>query len=391
MKTKEKITFYADQGRALPAAGAESFFVPLRVKVLGALAALSLIVVLLTAFFASSLLDDQRPQFAHDLLIAASSLVLFIALASWFVTRLVTVPVERLYSATRLVAHGKFDVHVNDSARDEIGKLSKAFNRMADELRDRDAQLVEAQAALIHSAKMAAFGELGAGIAHEVRNPLTGILGYAQLAQRKLASDDAASRYLQTIEKETRRCISIVASLLRFARQEKLAKENIDINAIITDAIDIIDHQIIMSGTRIETDFAAELPAVFGNGNQLQQVVMNLAINAAQAIDGAHGCIWLRTQLDGDYVRVLIQDDGPGIPNELRAQIFEPFFTTKPAGTGTGLGLSVTYGIVEDHGGDIDVESVTGVGTSFIVRLPLVAVEKAEVKFSLTNPAGAAA
>ena len=225
--------------------------------------------------------------------------------------------------------------------------------------------------------KRQAFGQLGAGIAHEVKNPLAGILGYAQLTLRKLDEDSPFRKNLDVIEKETRRCTEIIGNLLKFARQEATETKITDMNEVVDAALTIVDHQLSINNVKITRELDLKLPEIHASANQLQQVIMNFAINAQQAMGEDGGNLIVRTHTNNDgAVVVEVEDDGPGIPKDIRANIFDPFFTTKPAGQGTGLGLSVTYGIVRDHGGDIRIEDPPGGGTRFVVTLPVKA-EKA--------------
>lgn len=312
---------------------------------------------------------------ARDLLssLTVAALLLFAvaATASLIFARRLSKPLERLTEAAEQVGKGEFEVAVSSNSRDEIGALSRSFNQMTNELRVREEKLIGANAALVQSEKLAAFGQLGAGIAHEVKNPLAGILGYTQLALRKLDEDNPIRKNLKVIESETRRCTEIISNLLQFARQESSSNEPTDINAVVDAALQIVDHQLGVNNVAISKELASNLPMLDANANQLQQVIMNFAINAQQAMGSEGGKLLVRTYLtSGDSVCIEIEDNGPGIPLDIRGKIFEPFFTTKPAGQGTGLGLSVTYGIVKDHGGDIRIEDVQGGGTRFLVNLP---------------------
>lgn len=283
----------------------------------------------------------------------------------------ITRHVARLTQATLTVAKGAFDVQVRVKSRDEIGQLADSFNQMASELKRHEAELRQAHAALVQSEKMAAFGQLGAGIAHEVKNPLAGILGYAQLAMRKLEKENPLYRNLEIIERETKRCKTIIDNLMKFTRQEKMVFETINLNQVVEDAIAIVDHQLAMNKVKIEKELSPGLPQGRGNGNQLQQVLMNLMINAQQAMEQG-GMVKVTTrQLDEHTVEIRVSDTGPGIPPKIQEKIFEPFFTTKPVGKGTGLGLSVSYGIIKNHHGQIRVESEVGKGATFIITLPL--------------------
>lgn len=307
----------------------------------------------------------------RNLVIVSMGLLLFSAVLGVFTSRQITRHLERLSRSAREVGQGRFDIKVQVNTRDEIGELAASFNDMASELNTREKALKEAQAQLIQSEKLAAFGQLGAGIAHEVKNPLAGILGYAQLSLRKTEPDTVLHNNLKIIEKETKRCRTIIDNLLKFARQEKVERKPLELNQVVEDTAALVDHQLGMHRIRLERELAPDLPAIHGNANQLQQILLNLVLNSEQAMEGTPGTIRITTGRTGDdRVEVRISDTGPGIPKEIQARLFEPFFTTKPAGKGTGLGLSVTYGIVKDHKGEILVESEPGQGATFILRFP---------------------
>ncbi len=308
-------------------------------------------------------------ELINTLLMVSLGVLFISALASLFWSRRMTRPIQKLSDATRAVAAGDFNIHVEVGSHDELRFLSDSFNRMASELKKREGALKAAQEALIQSEKMAAFGQLGAGIAHEVKNPLAGIMGYAQLAQRKIDPESPVARHLAIIEKETKRCKVIIENLLRFARQEKTAFMPTDLNRVILDAVTIVDHQLGINHITIEKAFAEPLPKINGNDNQLQQVLINLMINAQQAMPEG-GTLRLATRAIPPYVEIRVSDTGTGIPEENLKKIFEPFFTTKPVGTGTGLGLSVSYGLIKDHGGQILVASEVGKGTTFTLLIP---------------------
>ena len=271
----------------------------------------------------------------------------------------------------RKIAKGNFDVNVEINSRDEIGQLSTSFNDMADELKERERSLKSAQLALVQSEKMAAVGTLSAGLAHEVKNPLSAVLGYAQLSKRKLSQPDVIKEHLDTIESETRRCNEIIGNLMQFSRQEKGEFEDININSVVEKSVDIVDHQLGLKNVHISKSLGEDIPQIIGNANQLQQVLMNLAINAQQAMEPGGGKVDVETSCDSEYVYIAVSDNGPGIPEDVADKIFEPFYTTKKAGEGTGLGLSVTYGIIHDHKGDIRVEKSDSGGARFVIQLPL--------------------
>lgn len=306
-------------------------------------------------------------------LIAAAVILIVAAIAvSYFWSRKITGPLERLLSATRDIAKGSFDVSVEHDVDDEIGDLATSFNTMAVELKQREESLLVAQRQLVQSEKMAAFGQLSAGIAHEVKNPLAGILGFVQLSQRKVEKDSPLFKNLQVIEKETKRCKEIIDNLMKFSRQEKVEFDRIGIGMVIEDAATIVRHQLGIHNVKLEVEVSPDLPAVKGNANQLQQVMVNFFINAQQALGGEPGLVrTTATRRDERSIEVRVSDNGPGIPKDIQAKLFEPFFTTKKSGEGTGLGLAVSYGIIRDHGGEIRVESEPGEGACFIITLPV--------------------
>jgi len=312
-------------------------------------------------------------ELLENLMVVSFVLLIISALLGILWSKRFTKPIERLSAAAKVVGKGDFDINVESSnSRDEIGELADSFNKMAYELDTRAKALHEAQSALIQSEKLAAFGQLGAGIAHEVKNPLAGILGFAQLSLRKVEKDNPLHKNLLTIEKETKRCKAIIDNLLKFARQEKVAFDLTNINDVVEESIAIMDHQLGIHKVKVEKELAVDLPQIMSNGNQIQQILMNFMLNSEQAMNGEPGLITFTTHLlNESTLELRIQDNGPGIPEDIQAKIFDPFFTTKPAGKGTGLGLSVSYGIIKDHKGDIRVESAPGEGTTFVITFPI--------------------
>ena len=311
-------------------------------------------------------------ELLSNLIKVSLALLIGSTVLSLFFARYLTRPLERLSKATNAVGKGNFDVQLPASSRDEIGDLADSFNLMAVELNSRETALKEAQAALIQSEKMAAFGQLGAGIAHEVKNPLAGILGLAQLSLRKTEKNSLLCKNLTMIETETKRCKTVIENLLKFARQEKITFDRIEINPVVEEATAIVAHQLGIHQIKIEKQLDANLPPIVGNANQITQVLLNLMINAQQAMEGKAGVVKVTTQRhNAAYVELRVRDTGSGISKDLQAKIFEPFFTTKPAGKGTGLGLSVSYGIIKEHRGDIKVASSKGQGTIFAITLPV--------------------
>jgi len=312
-------------------------------------------------------------ELLNSLMIVALALLSFFTIVGLFWSKRLTRPIEILSTAAKYIGAGKFNIKVKHASKDEMGDLAKSFNVMAAELKNRADALEEAQNALVHSEKMSAFGQMSAGIAHEVKNPLAGILGYVQLSKRKLDPEHPIMKNLDIIEKETRRCTDIVSNLMRFARQEKLEYVPLDVNTVVEDALAIVDHQLSIKQVKIEKLFEHDMPRIRGDANQLQQVLMNFAINSQQAMEDSGGGVFRVTTRRGNkgFIEIIVHDTGPGIPEEIQDKIFEPFFTTKRAGEGTGLGLAVTYGIIKEHGGDIRVRSKVGNGTTFFISLPV--------------------
>lgn len=309
-------------------------------------------------------------QLLDDLVLVGVVIILVAALLGVVVSRRITRPLERLSNAVRKIAKGDFNVNVAIRSSDEIGELSTSFNDMADELKERESSLKKAQHALVQSEKMAAVGTLSAGLAHEVKNPLSAVLGYAQLSKRKLTQPDALRQHLETIENETRRCNEIIGNLMQFSRQEKGEHSEICVNDVVQKSVAIVGHQLSLKNVRIGTELADDVPRISGNANHLQQVIMNLMINAQQAMGDGGGNVEISTLVENGSLLITVSDTGPGVDADLATKIFEPFFTTKPAGQGTGLGLSVSYGIIQDHGGDISVERADSGGAKFVVKLP---------------------
>ena len=237
----------------------------------------------------------------------------------------------------------------------------------------------EMRARLLETERLAAVGELVAGVAHEVNNPLSSISAFAQLLLRDGGLSSSQQESVEVIRSETLRASQVVRDLLAFARRSDPQREAVELNVVVERTLRLHTYQLASSNVRLELDLPADLPTVVGDARQLQQVVLNLVTNSIQALAGvgrdAGGSLRIATRAarrpDGsDVVELEIADSGPGIPAEARARIFEPFFTTKPEGEGTGLGLSVSYGIVTAHGGTIVLADTSPAGTRFVVTLP---------------------
>jgi two-component system NtrC family sensor kinase len=226
---------------------------------------------------------------------------------------------------------------------------------------------------LMQSEKMAGLGRLAAGVAHEINNPMSGIMLYANLVQEELGADHELSSDLETIVHEAERCKVIVADLLEFSHQTTYEMELADLNEIILRTLTILQHQPLFQNVEISKDLAPDLPQIYGNAIRLNQVIMNIVVNAVQAMEGRGKLrISSRVRANQDINEITIQDSGPGIENGLLEKIFDPFFTTKATGEGTGLGLSVSYAIVKEHKGSIRVMSTPEKGTTFTLRFPVV-------------------
>jgi two-component system NtrC family sensor kinase len=256
---------------------------------------------------------------------------------------------------------------------DETGKEIASVGIFTD-LRPRltmEKKLQETHVQLVSSEKMASLGKLAAGIAHEINNPLGGILIYSSLMMEDLPQDDAKRGDLSRIVQEAGRCKEIVKSLLEFARQTEPKMEPTDINRAITDGLFFLENQALFHNIQIIKKLDPVLPFVRGNAGQLKQVFMNIIVNAAEAIHGS-GTLTITTSHDTHRKMVFIEftDTGEGIAEENLTRIFDPFFTTKDVGKGTGLGLATSYGIIEGHGGRINVKSEVGEGTTFTIELP---------------------
>jgi two-component system NtrC family sensor kinase len=234
--------------------------------------------------------------------------------------------------------------------------------------------LCDTQAQLLQASKMAAIGQLAAGISHEINNPLGVILGFAQGIEKRLTGEEERFCHpIRSIVREAWRCKTLVQELLLFSHTAKRSAEAVDINALVRSTAVLLETRAKTQNVRIVQDLAKDLRIVMANKTQLEQVLVNLANNALDAMSN-EGVLTLRTRHDGDGAILLeVADTGAGIPEEIRPRIFEPFFTTKAPGKGTGLGLSLVYEIVRQHDGTIDVQSQVGKGTVMCVRFPQMA------------------
>lgn len=314
------------------------------------------------------------------------------------VARYLTRPLRELTDAAGQVAQGAPEVCVPlTSSSDEVGDLARAFSQMATEVAqsrqeleewnrvlerrvaERTAELEEAQQQFIRAGKLAALGEMAAGVAHEINNPMSAVMGFAELALREVERRrgngrggedmDRLAKYLQTIDRQAKRCRTIVRHLLDFARASPVSFEAVDIHRVLDETLEMVAYQLRGAQVEVVKDLDHTLSPVRGNVNQLQQVFTNLILNAQQAMPKG-GTLTLRTRWTTEgMIAVDVADTGHGIPPEIRDRIFDPFFTTRQQEKGTGLGLSVSYGIVQSHGGTLTFVSEVGVGTTFTITL----------------------
>ncbi|MBW2579356.1 MAG: PAS domain S-box protein [Deltaproteobacteria bacterium] len=249
------------------------------------------------------------------------------------------------------------------------------MRRELDDLRENERmrlELEETQRQLVQAEKITSLGRLAAGVAHEINNPLAGVLIYADMLMKELKGNEQWRQDLQEIINQTLRCKQIVARLLEFSRQSLDERVLFDVNEIIGQCVELLQHQSLFHNVEIIQNLESDLPQILGNPGELEQVFTNLMLNATDAMEGT-GKITIisRSELEAKKVVLTFTDTGPGISPEVREKIFEPFFTTKPVGVGTGLGLSIVYGVIQRHGGSIETESSPDGGATFLIRLPL--------------------
>ena len=323
------------------------------------------------------------------LLVGAAGLYLFL--------RVVVSPIHRLAAATVQIAEGDFSRRVHVRGHDEIALLAASFNTMVESLlrsreqierdeadlenrvRERTVQLQRAneelkaaQSQLLQAEKLSAVGQLVSGVAHELNNPLTGVLGYAQLLEASAVVPEQVKRHIRAIHHEAERCRRIVADLLTFARSHHITRRPVDLNLLISSTLEGQSQTLSNAAVRVNTVLEPGAMVTSGDAHMLQQVLVNLISNARDALMTRPGPrrLDIRTVSSGDEIQIMVSDNGPGIPADVMGRIFEPFFTTKGVGQGTGLGLSLCYGIVKEHGGRIQAFNNPEGGSTFMVSLP---------------------
>ena len=328
---------------------------------------------------------DKRNELVVSFFAVAILGVILALLMVVFVTSRITKPLDSLVFATEKVAQGDLAYEVPVKSGDELGNVAASFNKMTKalkssseeitkrsrELEKANRELRETQAQLIQTEKMSSLGRLAAGVAHEINNPLTGVMTFSHLLLKN-AKDEATKKDLEIIVRETTRCKKIIKGILDFARETPPQRKLCQINDVIERTLSILDPQSLFHNVQIERNLDEKLPKIWIDENQLEQVLMNISLNAAEAMKN-QGTLSISTSLNqrGDYVEVRMVDTGTGISKGNLNKIFDPFFTTKDPQKGTGLGLSVSYGIIQKHHGDILVESEVGKGTTFTIKLPV--------------------
>ena len=341
-----------------------------------------------------SAINTSRRQM---LLSLAGAVVLLSGLFATLIWVMVHKPVAKLIAGTNHVAAGDLEYKIKIRSRDEVGELAHSFNRMTGELKranveinrwnrtleerveKKSLELQQAHEHVLRVEKLASIGKLAAIVAHEINNPLAGILVYARLILKRLSRngaagvvDDETQKNIETIAAESARCGEIVKGLLQFSRQAKPQVKPNDLNAIISESVRLVRHKIDLSGAAAITNCDPELKDIDCDEQQIKQALVALLINACEAVHPGEGVITISSRYlaAARAAELRVMDNGVGMDEQTKQHIFEPFFTTKEQGKGVGLGLAVVYGIVTGHGGQIEVDSSPGSGTTFVIRLP---------------------
>lgn len=342
-------------------------------------------------------MEETLAQTRRTMIWATALLILSVAgVSGLFVNRFVRKPVAKLHAGTRRVASGDLDVELEVTRADELGELARAFNHMTADLKrarneltgwsekleqkvvEKTEELGRVQRQIVQMEKMASLGKLAATVAHELNNPLAGILTYAKLVKREIDADTLSDegradtlRYLDLIAKESGRCGAIVKNLLLFSRRSGVDFAPTHLNELVERATMLVRHHTEMASVSLEKLLLASDDVVVCDPDQIQQALVALLVNAVEAMSGmGGGTVTVRLVAVGESIDVEVQDTGVGILPETLPHIFEPFFSTKDNESGVGLGLAVVYGIMQRHGATIDVVSQVGQGTTFRIRLP---------------------
>ena len=341
--------------------------------------------------------DVQLADSSSRMFLYTAGAMLIVAILSWvFVWRVVDKPIKALTSGTEHLSKGELGYQIEVRSQDEVGNLAQSFNGMSLQLRAANEEIVtwaktledrveqktkelkRAHEHMLHVEKMASIGKMAAVVAHEVNNPLSGILTYAKLLQKWVAAgrvehekQEEAMQCLELIAAESRRCGDLIKNLLSLSRSSPMNVQTIDLDVVINRCLLLVRHQLELVGIELQLNLAKDLPCVACDPGQIEQVLLALIMNAIDAMRRG-GTLWLETRLsqDGTGIEIEVRDDGAGIAPDILPHIFEPFMTTKETGRGVGLGLAISSGIVERHQGHIEVASELGRGTTFTVTLP---------------------
>ena len=342
--------------------------------------------------------DAQLAQSSWRMLAYTMFALLDISLLTWlFVWRLVGQPLKHLKDGTSELADGNLGYQLEVDSTDEAGQLASSFNRMSLQLRAANEEIVawaktledrveqktrelkRAHEHVLHVEKMATIGKMAAVVAHEINNPLSGILTYAKLLKKWIQRGEAetskkndAEQCLDLIADESRRCGDLVKNLLTFSHTSPMNVQTTDLNTVVDRSVRLVAHQLELNGVELHLDLPSNLPAIQCDPGQIEQVLLALIMNAIDAMPRG-GNLWVSTRMgdESDELAIEVRDDGSGIPPEILPNIFEPFLTTKETGKSVGLGLAVSQNIIEGHRGRVDVHSEVGKGTTFTVTLPV--------------------
>ncbi len=340
--------------------------------------------------------DEARHESALELVVAGLvGLLLVLGITVGSLQRMVHRPVRKLITGAERLARGDLSTRVPEVSRDELGALAHTFNQMAKDLEHARGELIEwgqtleqrvelkttelrrAQEQILQVEKMASLGKLAAEVAHEINNPLSSVVTYAKILVRRIRKGPMSNEcqanleYLEAIGSEATRCGEIVAQLLAFARRRGGEFSPVDVNQLVEKAVFLINHKLELAAVETHLELAASLPEIVADGDQVQQALLALLINACEAMEEG-GQLWIVTRPSDSGITVEVRDSGPGMAPEVAQHAFEPFFSTKDKASGVGLGLSVVYGIVERHGGHIELDTTPGGGCRFVLTLPSV-------------------
>jgi two-component system NtrC family sensor kinase len=316
--------------------------------------------------------DRYRQVLLIFLSVVACGMAAALLVGTW-ISRSIVKPLRALTETAQRLAAGDFSSRARLRADDEFGDLGAAFDSMALSIQRNELQVKrDVERHIADSERLAMVGQLAAGIAHEINNPLGGVLVYSHLLLDDTPEDDPRRSNLKKIAQETARCRDIVRSLLDFARQGELQVEDADLHTLITQSLELAGTQKSFRGIRIVKRFGSGVPRIPLDRGKIQQVLLNVIFNAAEAMAGREGVLRVSTRnvRGGEAVQIRMRDGGCGMPAEVLKRVFEPFFTTKEVGKGVGLGLSVSYGIVERHSGRLRIRSRPGQGTVVSILLP---------------------